>query len=517
MTTPAPETAIREETWRLWTVLLLVGVFALREGFNALGLAPVHFDEAQYWTYGEALAFSYYSKPPLAAWLIRAATEVFGHNAFALRFFVPLLHAWTGWLLYATGRRMFDARTGFWAAVVYTTVPGVVVSSTIMSTDPVMMAGCALALYSLIRALFAEEEGRPALRWWALCGFAVGAAMMGKYTGVAFFATGLGYALFSREGPMKPDGALVALLASLLVLSPNLVWNATHDFATIAHVGENAGGGRNALTPGDFAEFVGAQFGVFGPVAFATLILMAVRRRAWIDEWRYRLLMWLTAPLIVVIALKALFGGANPNWAAVAYVAGSLMVAAWLLDLDRPRWLLAHGAIGAAATLLFLGATAFYAEDAGRLKRAYDPFKKSRPAVMFCGHVLDEMKATGVKVLVSDNRRRLAECMWHGEIGVDRIAVWNPEGGAHNHYEMVASLTPGDEREMLLIAQNADAARIAAAFREHALLAEGEDQVYADRVEPYQIWRVRGFNGYPGADAPNWTPDAASGATMKSN
>ncbi len=513
MSTQAPEIAIRDEIWRRWTITLLIGVFVLREVINALGLAPVHFDEAQYWTYGEALDFSYYSKPPLAAWLIRASTEIFGQTEFGLRFFIPLLHAWIGWLLYATGRWMFDARTGFWAALVYTAAPGVIVSSNIMSTDPVMMAGFALALYGLTRALVAEEDGRPSLKWWALCGAAVGAGMLGKYTGVAFFATGLGYALFSRQGPMRLDGALVALLAALVVLSPNIAWNAMHEFATVTHVGENAAVGANPFKPGDFAEFVGAQFGVFGPVAFGALLLMFLKRSTWADEWRYRLLMWLTAPLIAVIALKALMGGANPNWAAASYVAGSLMIAAWLLDLERRGWLVLHGLIGVVATAAFLLATVLYAEDAAGMKRSYDPFKKSRPAAAFCGHVLAAMEETGVETLVSDNRRRLAECMWYGGFGVERIAVWNPDGVANNHYEMVASLRVGDNRDMLLIVQGGDGAKIAAAFGEHSLLKEGEDQIYINRAEPYQIWRVRGFKGYPG----EWAPDAATGATMKSN
>ncbi len=490
---------VSDDVWRLRAIVLLVSVCLLREAINALALAPVHFDEAQYWTYGEALAFSYYSKPPLAAWLIRITTELFGQNEFGLRAIIPVLHAWIGWLLYATGRRLFDARTGFWAALVYTAVPGVVISPNIMSTDPVMMTGWALALYCLVRALLDDVSERDALKWWALCGAAVGAGMMGKYTGVAFYATGLGYALFSREGALNIRGPVYAVIGTLVVLFPNLVWNALNSFATIAHVGENASVGENPFLPGDMAEFIGAQFGVFGPVTFAALILMFVKRESWLDEWRYRLLMWLTAPLIVAIALKALLGGANPNWAAPAYVGGSLMIAAWLLDLNQSKWLLIHGAIGVSAMIAFTGLAALYHSDAANLKRTFDPFKKSRPAAEFCGHVARAMEETGINVIISNNRRRLAECMWHGGFGVEGIAVWNPSGEVHNHYEMVASLRQGDTREMLLIVQNHKGGKIAAAFAESELLEKGKDQTFIDRAHPYQIWRVKDFTGYPKA------------------
>src|SRR4051812_17804028 len=40
-----------------------------------LDLSP---DEAHYWQWSRHLAWSYYSKGPLVAWLIRASCEVFG-------------------------------------------------------------------------------------------------------------------------------------------------------------------------------------------------------------------------------------------------------------------------------------------------------------------------------------------------------------------------------------------------------------------------------------------------------
>src|SRR5258705_3289275 len=35
-------------------------------------------DEAQYWLWSRTLAFGYYSKPPMIAWAIRAATSLGG-------------------------------------------------------------------------------------------------------------------------------------------------------------------------------------------------------------------------------------------------------------------------------------------------------------------------------------------------------------------------------------------------------------------------------------------------------
>src|ERR1700681_3909440 len=63
-----------------WAALLLIGTAAcLRLCYLAfycpLDLAP---DEAHYWDWSRQLDWSYYSKGPLVAWLIRAGTELAG-------------------------------------------------------------------------------------------------------------------------------------------------------------------------------------------------------------------------------------------------------------------------------------------------------------------------------------------------------------------------------------------------------------------------------------------------------
>src|SRR6185503_14127993 len=76
-------------------------------------------DEAQYWRWSRTLDFGYYSKPPLIAWVIWLSTSVFGDGA--------------------------------WAAVIYLLMPGVWLSSAVISTDAVLLVAWAPALYFLWR------------------------------------------------------------------------------------------------------------------------------------------------------------------------------------------------------------------------------------------------------------------------------------------------------------------------------------------------------------------------------
>ncbi|MEO1292267.1 MAG: glycosyltransferase family 39 protein [Pseudomonadota bacterium] len=488
--------------WARYTLAIIALALVARFLLLAQGYAPLHFDEAQYWSYGEDLAAGYYSKPPLVAWLIRVSTEIFGDTGFGVRFFAPLLHGWIAWLLFATGRHMFDDRTGFWAALTYLCLPGVTVSSGLMTTDPAMMAGWGAALYALTRALIAEEEEQSGLLWWLVTGAAIGAGLLGKYTMIGFVGGCLGYALFSREGSFGArrwpvSGPLVAVLAALAVLSPNLWWNAQNDFATIAHVGDNTQLGQGVkFNFGKAAEFFGAQAAIFGPLLFVALIALVTRGR-WRDEWGYRLLLWLSLPLPILMTLQAFLSRAHPNWAAPAYIAASLAVAAWLLDRGRRSILIVSAVIGGLVFGAYGVLGHVYAERHTTLPRLYDPYKKMRPGPAACRIALDALGED--ERLLSDDRRLLADCLFEGGLPTSRISIWNPDERPGNHYELVASLREGDPGPfvLLLIAGSAEQLRLERHFETVEMVAEGRVRTHADRETAYRVMRLDGFKGYP--------------------
>ncbi|MBX2855189.1 MAG: glycosyltransferase family 39 protein [Rhodobacteraceae bacterium] len=498
------------ERWAWWALAAIAAAVAVRLGINALELAPLHFDEAQYWTYGEALDWGYYSKPPMAAWLIRLSTELAGDTIFGVRLLAPVVHGVIAWLLFATGRLLFDARTGFWAAICYLTLPAVAASSGLMTTDPPMMVAWALALYALARAL-ASEPPHPSfggessvgvgLGWWALCGAAIGVGLLSKYTMVAFVGGCLGYALFSRQGrfgwrPTRLYGPLLAALCAVLAFSPNLLWNAANDFAAIAHVGDNAKLGGGPRWQVDKAlEFIGAQAAILGPVLFIGLLLLVAKGR-WRQEWSYRLLLWLTLPLPVIMTVQAFLSRAHPNWAAPAYVAGTLAIVAWLLDRERAAWLRVSVAIGLAAQVALTGAAVAYREAAAELPRTYDPYKKMRPNPPICARALALSEGAP---LLSNDRRLLADCMFVGGLGLTQIRIWNADGVPGNHYEMTSSLTlnDADQSFLLVVLRGADqaAARLSR-FEQVEVLESAALVTHADRSVSYTLARVSGFKGY---------------------
>ncbi|MCI4662853.1 MAG: glycosyltransferase family 39 protein [Neomegalonema sp.] len=498
---------VHDPVWGRSLVLVILGLLALRLALLAFGLAPLHFDEAQYWSYGEDLDLGYYSKPPLIAWLIRVATELWGDTAFGVRFFAPLLHGAIAWFVFLSGRHLFDAQTGFWAGTLYLLLPGVTISSGLMTTDPPMMLGWAMALYALARVCEPEPYGLKAHlsgdavrapSWaWILLGCAVGLGMLGKYTMIAFVIGAIAFALLSREGGWRGRiplwGLILSVVFALIVLAPNLWWNAQNGFATIAHVGDNANmAGGPKYNFAKAAEFFAAQAAIFGPLLFVGLFWLIIS-----GDWRadesYRMLLWLTLPLILGMTVQAFLSRAHPNWSAPAYIAGTLAVAAFALDRGKTWLLRGSVVIGLLVLIAFTALAVVYDRSHADLPRKFDPFKKMRPGPPICekalGHWHDGEK------LLSDDRRLLAECMFAGSLSTSDIAIWNADGVPGNHYELIASLRPGDEGPFILVMTRAPGAMLDR-FEEAQALDAGEIRTHADRSAAYHVYRVTGFRGY---------------------
>jgi len=425
--------------------------------------------------------------------VIRAVTGVGGDTLFALRLASPVAHALIAWLIFLTGRRLWDGPSGFWAATGYTAAPGVGVSAMIMSTDPVLMAFWAAALYAMVRAAQARP-GWGGWAWWGVLGALIGAGLLAKYTMLAFVAGGLGYGLFAaRERAWA--GAAIAAGAAVLVVSPNIVWNAANSFATLAHVAGDADPGRGYFHPLKLAEFVGAQFAVIGPVFLVAIVLALRHRSAWRDDWGMRLVAWQTVPLLAAMTALSFITRAQANWAAPAYVGGALLAARWLVTAGGVAALRAQLGIGIAGSLAIWTMAGLYAGQPEGLTRRLDPFRKMRISEPYCDLVLLTMGEEEAGVLLSDNRRRLSECMFYGGLGWDEVAIWNPDGRPDNHHELVATLQPGDQREMLLVVQRG-AEAIADHFDHAREVDSGSLETHIDHSVPFSIWAVHGFRGY---------------------
>ena len=433
------ETASRPDAVRPLAIALLiaVAVTGLRLVLLAYAQHDIFVDEAQYWLWGQTPEFGYYSKPPLIGWLIGSVTWLAGSDApFWLRAPAPVLHGITAVVLAAIAERYMRPGTGPVVAIGYLTLPMVALGSLVISTDTVMFPFLALALLMWLRAL---DEGGPAP---AVCaGLALGAAFMAKYAALYYLLSAV-LAALAPWGRPRAVQAGAALAAFAVVIAPNVIWNAANGFKTVEHTALDnmsleGGGAALSLNPDDLAEFFGAQFVVFGPVALTLLLILALRwpRRSELA----RLLLIFALPPLVMVSIQALLSRAYANWAVAAYLPASVLVFAVLL---RHRFWLATSFAFAVFFAIALPLMTLWPSGLPEgLRRAAMDRYIGRDEMSVA--LIEAARSRGLDTIVSDDRDTLADLFYTGrDAGLAYRSV-PAEDRVRHHYQQRYPINPG--------------------------------------------------------------------------
>ena len=159
------EPASKPFRWAALTLIAVAGGLRLLylAKFCPLDLAP---DEAYYWDWSRHLDWSYHSKGPLVALLIRLSCEIFGDTMFAVR--VPAVVC--GCLLLVgvyvlTVQVHHSEKLAFSVVALALTLPTVAAGSTLMTIDAPFTCAWVWALVFGYHAVFGQA------RWaWLLTG-----------------------------------------------------------------------------------------------------------------------------------------------------------------------------------------------------------------------------------------------------------------------------------------------------------------------------------------------------------
>jgi 4-amino-4-deoxy-L-arabinose transferase-like glycosyltransferase len=454
--------------------------------------ADLYPDEAQYWFWAKHLAFGYYSKPPLVAWLIALTTGLFGNGEFAVRLSAPLLHAGTAILVYAIGARLYNPRIGLWSALAYATLPGVSVSGFIISTDAPLVLCWAAALYAFVRA---REDGH--WRWWVAAGIAAGFGLLAKYAMAYWLVSALGFVVLARGERRHLPGLAAAIGIALLLYSPNLWWNWSNGFVSYLHTRDNAGIGGSLFHPAAFLEFFGSQFGVFGPLFFAGLIALATRPRV-LGEPSARILAVFALPTLAMMLLVSLLSRAEPNWAAPAYVSATVLVVAWALQRGWRSFVTCAIALNiAAAVLLFTGYQTLSALGV-ELPERYDPLHRLRgwhQLGVEVGTVLAEHP--GFR-LFADDRELVAALIYYVHPHPFDAVKWDLLARVKDQWDLTNDMRKYPGGNFLLVSEIPNLpAEMRPSFARLEPLAPIAIRVGPDETRVYGVYLAYGFKGYP--------------------
>ncbi|MEW5726803.1 MAG: glycosyltransferase family 39 protein [Pseudomonadota bacterium] len=474
---------------------LFVGLMAAwRLAVLAADAPFLSFDEAQYWAWAQSLELGYYSKPPMVAWVIAATTAACGDGPGCVKAGSAIAHAGTAVVLYFLGRHLFGPRIGAWAAMTWSVVPAVSLSAVMITTDPFLLFFWALALLFLARA--ADAGPRPN-RWWVLLGLAFGLGMLSKYAMILFAASAAIWLAWSpeRRTLAKAPGPWLAMAIGLAVYAPNALWNAANGFVSYAHTKDNANLGGELFHFDKLAEFVGGQFGVFGPIAMAALVaaLVAAIRRP--EDDRERMLAAFTLPVLALMTVESFLSRANANWTAPAFVAGSVLVAAFLAR-RAPRLLAASLALHVAAAGLLYNLDAARAALGVAETARFDPLKRVRGWQEVGERVSAILAAHPGARLLADERKVMATLIYAVRPHPFDAVKWNPEGDVRDHYDQTTRLEPGEKLLILVTEQESLPPGMAAAFARTEKIEDIVVPIHRDYRRRVAVWRLEEFKGY---------------------
>jgi hypothetical protein len=352
--------------------LLVVGAAGLHLAYLAsncpLDLAP---DEAHYWDWSRNLDWSYYSKGPLVAWLVRASCELagrwseqlIGSQMLAVRLPAILCGSLLLASLYTLTTQVFGReRLSVAVTALAMTLPVVTAGASLMTIDAPYTCCWGWALVLTHHAIFRGA------RWaWVAAGLVLGLGILAKYT-MLLFVPSIGlFLLFTpscRRQLLRPGFWLMTLLGALCCL-PILYWNIRHDWVSWRHVSGQAGLSDNddqVLWLGPLT-YVGMQALLLLGFWFVAWVAAMIAYRPWkATDAGVRYLWWTSAPMFGVFLAFSLKTREEPNWPVTAYLSGLVLTTAWIVrQLQSPRaWhrRLTRSCL-AAACVLGLGVTLF--------------------------------------------------------------------------------------------------------------------------------------------------------------
>jgi Dolichyl-phosphate-mannose-protein mannosyltransferase len=457
------------------------------------GLYP---DEAQYWFWAKHPAFGYYSKPPVIAWLIALTTALFGNGEFAIRLSAPFLTAGAAIFVYAIGSRLYSRRIGFWAATAYASLPGASVAAWIVSTDSPLLLCWAAALYAFIRAREAGSSGWG-WSWWLAVGAAAGFGLLSKYAMAYWLVSALALVLLVKSERRHLKLLLMADGIAFLIYSPNLWWNWHNGFVSYHHTADNADFAGPLIHPGQFFEFFASQFGVFGPLFFAALLLLAARPLLALAEPRARLLAVFALPTLGMMLIVSFLSRAHANWAAPAYVSATVLVVARALESGWRRLVsLAIALHIAAAALLFAGPPAL-AACGMPLPARFDPLRRLRGWHDLGIKVGAALAAHPGYRLFADDRETLAALIYYVRPHPFDAVKWDLLDRVGDEWDLTSNMKNHLGGNFLLVGKHDLAAEMRPSFAALDPIGSIVVPIGPGTERRYALYLARDFKGYP--------------------
>lgn len=287
---------------------------------NLIPLAP---QEAYYWNYSRHLALSYFDHPPLQAWLIFLTTKL-GVSEFTVRLVCPILAFLSGWFCFKIGKNLFNAKIGSYFFLVLNSILIFNIGSVIFTPDALLLFFWILSFYFFCKIIVEDKSN-----YWYGLGISLGLAMLSKYTAIFIPISVLTFLIFSKTHRfrLKRKEPYLAVVLSLVVFSPVIIWNAHHHWASFGFQTTRRMGELVSFSLRDFLAYLGSQMGLVSPLIYAGIIYAVVKigKEGFKnkDNVSLALFSW-SVPILLFFTLVSFNYWIKINWVVPGYVTAIL-------------------------------------------------------------------------------------------------------------------------------------------------------------------------------------------------
>lgn len=218
-----------------WTWLILRTIAWPLILYICTTTAPLDVVEMVVW--GQEWHWGYHKHPPLPAWLTDFALHAFGGSLLGVYFLTYLCTAVTIWAVWKLAADVLSPRTALLAALAtdgiafYNLLSGEFNHNVLSTTFSALVA---LTFWNAVRY--------DRYRSWLGLGIFMGLALLSKYSTVLL---GFSLTVFMMVNPRmrvhwRSRGPYLALLFSVLVISPHIAWLISENFPTIRYFAERS-------------------------------------------------------------------------------------------------------------------------------------------------------------------------------------------------------------------------------------------------------------------------------------
>jgi 4-amino-4-deoxy-L-arabinose transferase-like glycosyltransferase len=327
-------------------IIILLAGFLVRL-FISIWLHP-GFDESYYYLYTLHPDWSYFDHPPLVAITTSIGIWLTGQvSQFTIRIGTLLLYTGSLIFLYLAALRLYSLQIAINTLAIASAIPIFQIAFGILNVpDTPLLFFWAISLWLAAQEFFDCRVYRPSYRLTLLC-LTVGLACLGKYHG---FILGLGLFGFCLFNPnyrraLTSKWFAIGIPIFLLIISPVLFWNISHDWESFRFQSERAipeGGYQFKSVVVSLAVEMLYLFPTFGLPLLWSIVRTTIQQinnfnwqqspniGTFKNEWdldKRTFLLWLSLPLILGFTLISGYEQILPAWKMPGYWSATMLLA----------------------------------------------------------------------------------------------------------------------------------------------------------------------------------------------